>query len=74
MKDNMPRLKEICENNKEFEDFGLKLLIIYNCGYTMEDFKAFIDEMMADEDFKEAIEATTPIIKLVLKEIKRSIK
>lgn len=74
MKDNMPTLKEMVKNNKEFESFGLTFLILYNCGYTMEDFKAFFDEMMSDKDTKEAIEATTPIIELVLKEVKRSIK
>lgn len=74
MKDNMPTLKECVLNNKELEDFGLTLLLLYSAGYTMNDFKAYIDEMMTDEDMKEVVEALKPIWELALKEVKRSIK
>lgn len=74
MKDNMPTLKECVMKNEELEDFGLKLLIMHSAGYTMEDFKEYIDEMMADEDMKEAVEAMTPILEYALRELKRSIK
>lgn len=74
MKDNMPTLKECFENNEELEDFGLKLLLLYSAGYTIKDFKIYIDEMMADKELKLTVEAMTPLMKLALEEIKRSIK
>lgn len=74
MKDNMPTLKECVENNKELEDFGLKLLLLYSAGYTIKDFKVYIDEMMADKGIKLTVKALTPLMELALEELKRSIK
>ena len=74
MKDNMPTLNECFENNKELEDFGLKLILMHSAGYTMEDFETYIKEMMADEDVKEVIKAMTPALKLALRELKRNLK
>lgn len=74
MKDNMPTLKECFENNKELEDFGLRLLLLYSAGYSMQDFEEYINQAFEDEAMKEAVEAWTPLLKLVLEELKRSIK
>lgn len=74
MKDNMPTLKECVENNGTLEDFGLRLLLLYSAGYSMQDFEEYINQAFEDEDMKEAVEAMTPMLELALKEIKRSIK
>ena len=74
MKDNMPTLKECVENNKELEDFGLKLLLLYSAGYTMQDFEEYINQMFEDKGMKLTVEALTPLMELALEELKRSIK
>lgn len=74
MKDNMPTLEECVFNNKELEDFGVKLLLLYSCGYSMQDFEEYIKQMLEDKDMKEAVEAMTPMLKYGLRELKRSLK
>lgn len=71
MKDNMPTLKECFENNKELEDFGLKLLLLYSAGYTIKDFEEYINQMLEDKDVKEAVKAFVPLLELVLKDVKK---
>lgn len=74
MDDNMPTLKECILNNKELEDFGIKLLLLYSCGYSMQDFEKYVKQMLEDKDMKEAVEAMTPMLKYGLRELKRSLK
>lgn len=71
MKDNMPTLKECFENNGELKDFGLQLLLLYSCGYSMQDFEEYINQILEDKDVKEAVEAFVPLLELVLKDVKK---
>lgn len=74
MKDNMPTLKEIFDSDKELENFGLQFLLFYSVGYTAEDFKAYAEEMLADDDTDEVIKALKTLFEYGLKELKRSMK
>lgn len=68
MKDGMPTLKEIFDSdNKPLQENLLQFVMMYSLGYTMEDFKAFADEMLADDDVKETVEITLPLFKYALK-------
>lgn len=71
MKDNMPTLKEIFEQNEELREFFLGFICFYLAGYTMEDFKEFADDALNDEELKETIESFVPLIRLMLKEYKK---
>lgn len=71
MKDNMPTLKECFENNKELNEFGLQLLLLYSCGYSIQDFEEYINQMLEDKDVKEAVKAFVPLLELVLKDAKK---
>lgn len=74
MKDNMPTLKEVFDANDQMREFGLQWLMLHFVGYTMEDFEKYADEMMADDDVKETIEAMASVIEYALKQLKRSKK
>ena len=68
MKDGMPTLKEIYDSeNKPLQENLLQFVMMYSLGYTMKDFKAFADEMLADDDVKEAVEIMLPLFKYALK-------
>lgn len=70
MKDNMLTLKEMLDKNDNLKEFGLTFLMMYSAGYTMEDFKAFADELLADDDVKEAVEVALPLFEYTLKSVK----
>ena len=68
MKKNMPTLKELYNSgNKTLEDHLFGFAILYSMGYTAEDFKAFADEILADECFQATLELARPIVERALK-------
>ena len=73
MKDNMPKLKEVFKSNSQMEEFGLQCLMFHCMGYTAEDFKEYAEEMMADDDTREVIEAMIPAVEYALKTLKKEV-
>lgn len=71
MKESLPKLKDVFVNDKLYET-GICIVMMCEVGYTMDDFKEYVDEMMTDEDTREQIKVMAPLFEYTLKELKRS--
>lgn len=75
MKDDMPTLKEIFNDDRyNLQEFTFQFIMMYSAGYTAEDFKAFAEEILTDKDIKEVVETTMPLFKFGLKMAKEIAK
>lgn len=74
MDDKLPKLIDVYKNNEDMTEDMLSIIIFRQCGYSWDDFQEFVDEVMNDEEFKQVIEAITPMFEYALKEVKRRVK
>lgn len=68
-KKKLPPLEMLVEQNSKIKDCLNTMMALQLAGYTMEDFRAYIDEQQKDSDVKVVLDALGELLRVVLNQV-----